>query len=187
MRREAVISGSAPQLVESYWVLPGRLLAGEYPARVELPGAAERLDSLLAAGIDTFFDLTEPDELATYLPLLEARAALRGMHIVHQRFPIVDFDLPERSTMLAALDGIDAALDEGRRVYVHCWGGLGRTGMAVGCYLVRHGRTGEQALKQIADFWRTRTGLRYQPMSPETPAQARFVLDWREPDEPIRA
>ncbi len=63
----------SPELVESYWVLPGQLLAGEYPARSERPDAAGRIDALLDAGIDTFFDLTEPEEL-TLVPRAASRA-----------------------------------------------------------------------------------------------------------------
>ncbi len=170
------------RLVDSYWVIPGRLLAGEYPARIERPDATKRLDSLLAEGIDTFFDLTELGELSQYLPLLEERARLKQVDVKHRRFPIVDFGLPERSTMLAILDGIDAALANGHNVYLHCWGGLGRTGMAVGCYLVRHGQTGEAALQQISEFWRSQSARRSSALSPETPDQVQFVLDWHESD-----
>ena len=41
------------------------------------------------------------------------------------------------------LDAIDVALAQGRTVDVHCWGRIGRTGAAVGCWLVRHGLTGD--------------------------------------------
>ena len=50
--------------------------------------------------------------------------------------------------MASILDAIDAALDGGKTVYVHCWGGVGRTGTVVGCWLVRHGKTGDEALRQ---------------------------------------
>ncbi len=168
------------QVVMSYWVLPGRFLAGEYPTRGRMDDASGRLDFLLQAGIDTFIDLTEPEELEPYLPMLQDRAALCGISITHRRFPIVDFSLPERSTMLTILDETDGALADGHKVYVHCHGGLGRTGMAVGCYLVRHGCTGPQALQRIGAGWQSISGRLSLPMSPETPAQVRFVLDWRE-------
>ena len=41
--------------------------------------------------------------------------------------------------MTRILDDVDAALADGGAVYVHCWGGIGRTGTVVGCWLVRHG------------------------------------------------
>ena len=45
----------------SYWVVPNRFAAGEYPAE-----AATRLKTLLDAGIDHFIDLTEQGELLPY-------------------------------------------------------------------------------------------------------------------------
>ena len=43
----------------SYWVLPGRFAAGEYPGARYRDAAAAKLQSLLRAGIDHFVDLTE--------------------------------------------------------------------------------------------------------------------------------
>lgn len=176
MRGKAIASHA--RLVESYWVIPGQLLAGEYPAHVERPDAIARLDSLLAQGIDTFLDLTEPGELSPYLPMLDQQAKLKQVRVTHHRFPIVDFGLPEPSMMWDILDRIDVALADAHHIYLHCWGGLGRTGMVVGCHLVRHGQTGEAALEQICEFWRSQSARRSAPLSPETPAQVQFVLDW---------
>jgi protein-tyrosine phosphatase len=172
---------SAPQhALECYWVLPRQFLAGEYPAHDTSPASTRRLDALLEAGIDSFVDLTEPDESLPYVPLLNKLATQRGVHIDHRRFPIIDLGLPNRAQMLATLNHIDAAVAEGRRVYVHCWGGIGRTGMTVGCFLVRRGMSGQQALDQISDWWKGVTGRRSAPLSPETPQQVQFVLNWRE-------
>jgi hypothetical protein len=153
---------------------------------LDRPLAPQRLDALLFAGIDTFFDLTEPDELEPYLPLLEQRAARAGRLVRHARYPIVDFGLPTRSTMRALLDAIDGALAAEKNVYVHCWGGVGRTGMAVGCYLVRHGHTAADALAQIAAWRSAFAGLRYSPRSPESDEQIAFVQNWRE-DPPLQS
>ncbi len=167
-------------LVQCYWVLPGRFLAGEYPAHMDRPQPGQRLDALLQAGVDSFFDLTEPGELETYSPLLQERAALQRLTIHYRRFPIPDFGLPGRDLMCALLDGLDASLAAGRHAYVHCWGGVGRTGMAVGCYLVRHGHSGEAALGQIFAWRRSLSAFTYYPRSPETEEQADFVRNWNE-------
>ncbi len=168
------------QLIDCYWVLPEQFLAGQYPARIERPDAAERLDALLSAGIDTFINLAEQDEMSAYLPLLHERAGLRGISADYVAFPIVDLGLPEPGVMRSILDCIDHAVAANHRVYLHCVGGIGRTGIVVGCFLIRHGYTGDRALQQITNFWRSEPVRRYIPFSPETPAQVNYVLNWHE-------
>jgi protein-tyrosine phosphatase len=73
-------------------------------------------------------------------------------------------------------------MEEGRKIYLHCWGGIGRTGTTVGCYLVRHGRTGEEALRQLAEWWKKVPKSRIHIHSPETHEQADFILKWNEHD-----
>jgi protein-tyrosine phosphatase len=70
----------------------------------------------------------------------------------------------------------------GRKIYLHCWGGIGRTGTTVGCYLVRHGNTGEEALRQVGEWWKTVPKSQIHAHSPETRAQADFILKWDEND-----
>jgi protein-tyrosine phosphatase len=80
--------------------------------------------------------------------------------------------------MRSILDTIDAALQSGRKIYLHCWGGIGRTGTTVGCYLVRRGMNGEEALSQLAEWWRTVPKSRIHQRSPETYEQAHFIREW---------
>jgi hypothetical protein len=74
-------------------------------------------------------------------------------------------------------------LQAGRKIYLHCWGGIGRTGTTVGCYLVRQGKSGAEALEQLAAWWRNVPKSRYFPRSPETDAQMDFVLHWARYDK----
>lgn len=143
-----------------YWVEPGRLLAGSYPAD---------FDELRAAGVTLFLDLTEEGEygLAPYAGALDGARAVR--------MPVRDFGCPSAAEMTKILDLIDAELARDEVVYVHCYGGIGRTGTVVGCYLVRHGRTGDEAL---TDLERLRGGGR---RSPETDEQREMVLGWIDP------
>ena len=55
--------------------------------------------------------------------------------------------------LVATLDAIDAELAAGGLVYVHCWAGCGRTGVVVGCWLVRHGRARRRARQDRRDPW----------------------------------
>ena len=167
----------------TYWVIPGRLAAGEYPGAIEPREAARKLKTLMATGIDHFIDLTEPEELCPYTEIAEEEALRLGLTISYERHPIVDLSVPGRPDHMAGiLDAIDAALNDDRNVYVHCWGGVGRTGAVVGCWLVRHGRTGHEAIGQIAEWWKRMSvrKLMIHPRSPESLEQHAYVRNWAE-------
>ena len=170
---------------DAYWVTAislatGRLLAGEYPGAKDPAAATRKLGRTLDAGVTTFLDLTEEAEygLRPYAAEVVALGAARGIDVAHHRHPIPDLGTPTAADMSRILDAIDAALARGQTVYVHCFGGIGRTGTVVGCWLVRHGLRGAAALEQIA-AWRAATpdGPR---LSPETAAQRALVLNWQE-------
>lgn len=156
----------------SYWVEPGRLLAGEYPGGRTPEETRERIGRLLAAGVDFFLDLTGPDELEAYdLALPDAVA------YVHK--PIPDHDVPrERGHMSEILEFLAGALADGRCVYVHCRAGIGRTGMTVGCHLVERGLDPEAALARLNELWRQSARSQAWPSVPETPEQVEFVRAW---------
>ncbi len=162
----------------SYWVSPGRFMAGSYPGSLDGDVARPKLRSLLDAGITTFIDLTEAGELEPYSDVLVDEAALRGKAAAYIRFPIPDMTPPEPEIMVRVLDTVDGALEAGEVVYVHCMIGMGRTGAVVGCWLVRCGLSGQQALDEMG---RMRDGLIGGPMgSPYTGGQRQMVRDWAE-------
>lgn len=165
---------------ESYWVEAGRFLAGEYPASFNADSARGRIDAFLEAGIQTFVDLTQSHELMSYEIMLSQRAAVHKVDVLYHRIGIRDHDVPSHETMARILDTIDEALGAERNVYVHCWGGIGRTGLTVGCYLVRHGQTHERALAQVETLYKTRPKNTAFANSPETREQIQFLLNWRE-------
>jgi hypothetical protein len=152
-----------------FWAEPGRLLAGPYPgAHGDERAARARLEPLLAAGVTLFLDLTEEGELDPYAHLLEGRAR-------HVRRPIADMSVTEVTDLAATLDEIDAELARGGVVYVHCWGGCGRTGTAVSAWWVRHGAEPFAALERYRAAARAYTTMR----CPQTPEQEALVLAWR--------
>jgi len=175
-------------LPDSYWVMTGALgdgylLAGEYPGARRPEAARRKLTSLLEAGITYFIDLTtEADGLRAYTALLEDVAGQQGIDAGYRRLPIPDLGVPTVAEMVVILDAIDAALADEQVVYVHCWGGIGRTGTVVGCYLVRHGRTPEEALRALQK-WRRDTPNGWRA-SPETEAQREMIAAWQEPASP---
>lgn len=162
-----------------YWVIPQRFLAGEYPGAARSEPTRQRLDAFIEFNIDTYMDLTMPGELPPYAPMLHEQAAYYGLAVAHHQYPILDYSTPDPEQMTATLDAIDAALEAGRNIYLHCWGGIGRTGVTVGCHLVRHGMTGGQALNQLAAWWQSVPKSALNPHTPETEAQREFIRAWR--------
>ena len=163
-----------------YWVSPGSLLAGEYPRTLDETTARQKIDALIGAGVRALIDLTEEAEgLRPYAQLLNEHKAM----ITHERFPIKDVSVPTFRQATAILDAIDGHIRNGKIVYVHCWGGVGRTGVIVGCWLSRHGYPGEAALARLGELWQHCPKSAYKE-SPETDSQKLFIISWTEPRLP---
>jgi len=170
---------NARPYANSYWVEPGRLLAGEYPGDWPASAMRQKLQLVLAAGVTFFLDLTHPnDPLQPYAPVLQQMSKAYARPAVYQRMAIVDLNVPSVVQMVQTLALIEEALAAEHVVYVHCWGGVGRTGTVVGCHLVNRGNSGEAALAEIARLWQDVAKRDRYPRSPETPAQFQMVRTW---------
>ncbi len=154
-----------------YWLLPGRVLAGEHPgARGGAALLAQRLLALQANGVGCFIDLTMPGEgLPQYTPHAGQRLA----------FPIADFGLPAPAAMRATLDAMATACADGPVVYVHCHAGVGRTGTVAGCWLVEQGLQASDALALLQRKFAAAAQSHSGRLTPETDAQRDFVAAWR--------
>ncbi len=169
----------------SYWVAPGRLYAGAYPGDPDESIMETKLASLLDCGIRRVVNLMEATELdhngrhfSDYTEKLRELAMERGFDASMARFSIRDVSVPSRSLMKEILDHIDRNITEGLSTYVHCWGGKGRTGTVVGCYLARHGiAVGKDALETIKHL-RLHDANSHEP-SPETREQCEMVVSWK--------
>ncbi len=154
-----------------YWVVPGKLLAGEYPRNKDEETSREKLNDLLRSGVTTFIDLTEEKEgLEPYSGLIGSAS--------HHRYPVRDLSIPKSpDAAIAIIDAIDYHIERGQIVYVHCWGGVGRTGVIIGCWLARHGFGGEAALMRLRELWRQCPKSVFR-RSPETLEQEQYILSW---------
>ena len=172
------------------WVIKDQLMAGGYPASVDDDETDELLLTLIRDyGFDTFVCLQE--EVNAHAPERAwrgGRAPRPYMHDIrrimsqHKRdipFPKVDFlHLPIVDGSVTADALIDALCDDliariraGRRLYVHCWGGHGRTGTVVAIIL---GRMYDITCAQALARTQTLHDVRGDPQnvgSPSTPVQ----------------
>jgi protein-tyrosine phosphatase len=140
-------------ILHAWWVEPGRLLAGEYPGARTPDKATKKLQLLIDAGIDSIVDLTTPwDPLEPYLAQLRAVAEKAGREVHHFAYPIPDMGVIDREGYDEIVARVRGEMDAGRVVYVHCWGGKGRTSTVVGCLLIDNGLDYQSAIDRIADL-----------------------------------
>lgn len=154
------------------WLLPGRLIAGSYPGARGEPEHSTQIRACLDGGrTDVFVCLQERYELTTrfapyisiagglYADIMEAKKAndsgkkdeldthdedTKELEFYH--CPIPDTHVTSKGQIDIAIATIAAKLTEGRNVYVHCWGGHGRTGTVLCAFLMKvYGLTAAQA------------------------------------------
>jgi hypothetical protein len=159
-------------LPNSYWVIPGRLLAGEYPIGSDYTDARARLARFREAGVNYFIDLTEKGELPAYRHLLP-------VYTKYQNSPIADTCVPATVSQVSQLlSDIRAAVKADRCTYVHCRAGIGRTGLIVGCYLADAAGNGKSVLKELNELWQQSERARSWPTIPQTAEQTEYIRRW---------
>ena len=159
---------------ESY-LLMGAVYAGEYPGAKEENASKLKVAQLYRFGVRHFVDLTEEGELCPYESLLPSDAT-------HYRFPIKDVSVPtDVEAVHRLLHKIDEWEKTGGYVYIHCWGGVGRTGTIAACYLLHKMAHPDaaQALKMMQARFATMPKSKHK-VSPETQAQVAFVHQFAE-------
>ena len=158
-------SWAEDQTIHAYFVVPGRLLAGEYPNSTDLDRAPRKRQALLNAGVTSIVDLTEPREpnlsgvrLEPYRDLLMEQAKDRGIKVKYARFAIPDNSVIHDEGYDDILAHIQGELDAGEVIYAHFYGGKGRTGTVVGCWLIdSEGVDYDGALRRLEELrWGSR-------------------------------
>lgn len=167
---ELLPAGSRP-LYQSYEVHGnGIIYAGEYPGDKDGEHARQKIEQMHHFGIRHFIDLTEEGELHPYSHLLPADTT-------YTRFPIADCGAPKSiESVQRLLMRIEELKKMNGYVYVHCWGGVGRTGTIVACYLSQNWE--EPDLNLVLDA--LRRNFSEMPKSayrktPETKEQIDFI------------
>ncbi len=108
------------------------------------PMSAVQLEALRAQGIGAILNLCgEFCDLHT----IERD---HGFEVYY--LPIDDEDAPDLTTMEPALEWLDEALYLGKKVYIHCRHGIGRTGTILNLYLLRRGLGHKMAAKILKNL-----------------------------------
>jgi len=159
---------------------------------------AENLANIKTAGISMFVCLQDelPPQDGVWpcegIPKVSERAPLATGNFRNYRdlaaedTSYVHYKLPDLSVAasLNDLDEIVCFLMErvinGDRLYIHCWGGRGRTGLISACLLgaLFKELSAEEALERVQRAYSLRQPWRKSSMSPETEEQKKQVWDW---------
>ena len=127
-------------------------------------------------------DLWESEGVTLVVPLMEGpdyvefRISDMPGHVAERSWrchllPIPDGGVSTDQQMSELIDVMHNELSEGGRVLVHCIGGLGRTGLALACYAVRHlNMEAEEAIEWVREH--SLSG------SLETTTQEQFVREF---------
>ena len=162
-------------LYQSYY-LGGNVFAGEYPGDKNKEMAKRKIHHMVHFGVRHFVDLTEEGELASYAHLLPSNCT-------HTRFPIRDVSAPrsadEACDIVRRINELSNC-DDGY-VYIHCWGGVGRTGTIVACFLAdcEDNPLYDNVMKSLRNRFSGMPKSSYR-VTPETKEQEAFIRKYVE-------
>ena len=169
----------------SYWVLPNRFIVGEIPASMKEEETIAKLNGLIRVNVNVVINLMEEDEknyenksFYDYAPYLNKH------NIETHRLPIKDLSIPSIDTMRNILSIVQDSIRQKKIVYLHCWGGVGRTGTAVGCFLLNNSLASKENVLETINYLKRTTSIDKR-QSPETEEQRKFLMDWPASEESI--
>lgn len=159
-------------IINSYCVIPGKVYAGEYAGDINNPELKVRCFEDF--GITHIIDLTEDGELKPYSHLL-------NMQIHYLRFPIKDRSVPNSYLdVYELMKQINFIIsDDHNKLYIHCWGGVGRTGTIVACLYEYYGENYSNAIAHLRHNFKDCPKSQWRE-TPEDKAQLDFVRSFGE-------
>lgn len=158
--------------IHSFQVYNERIWACEYPFDLNEEIGKAKLQGALDFGITHFIDLTEEGELYPYSHLISAESKVE-----HHRFAIPDTWVPASfSDVMDLMKKMNEILtNPDSKIYLHCWGGVGRTGTIVGCWIAwRHSLGYEETIRELRTLWKNCPKSKLREI-PDTCEQVEFI------------
>jgi protein-tyrosine phosphatase len=168
----------------AYAVIPGALYAGEIPSSINDDELERKIQTLYDLEVTHIVNLTEVNEtnfkaipLRQYAQFAENYYEEKGREVHCLRYPIRDLNVPTTTQMRSTIEALNNILEEGGCAYLHCWGGIGRTGTVLGCLLLQNEILDHTTAIPYISFLKRNTNIRHR-ISPETIEQCDFVRNW---------
>lgn len=158
--------------LDTWWIIPDIVLGGEYPGDVKGTGA--KLESLLDFGIGAVFNLTSKEDNLT--PYVFTEHNMKG-YVLYQ-MPIPDGGVISLDSYRKCIDHIRDETERGRKVYIHCWGGRGRTSTVAGCLLAATTTLSPEDIFARIDKSRRESSAKADLPAPENEKQRQIVRDY---------
>jgi len=131
----------AGPIAESNWAIPDVLIAGAYPGSLSLEEAKKKTRALVECGVSLFLNLLDRGERNRFNPYDEHirnhSSDLQKPLPVYVWLPIQDQHVADDQNLLPVLLKLLQCLRQPQPplIYVHCWGGHGRTGTIISLLL----------------------------------------------------
>merc|ERR1711974_127850 len=165
------------------WLIKDQILVGAYPKKKLL------LRDILATGVTHFVCLMEQKELdrqgKPYLPIAQAlvteneELTPKASELEYVHFPIRDKSICSDESTLELVDKILHLFAEKKKIFIHCRGGHGRTGVIASLLLGKiYGLEAYEAISACKSFHDCRVDIKAKPGvydSPETSDQRNQV------------